>query len=979
VHSNSMKPIRWNKEHSPVGRIDVRENADGTMDAHIFYHRNSLKFAAFTLQGTDDPVLSQDILDALVAEGFGRGPIFWKRDEETGEVFLELSGMDLSEAKAALARTKKVFPALGVLDVKTCKDGTCRITGFGAADAVEYLPYRIHRHLQSHLSGTDARVDFHVIEDPMDLGLDINIAALDEGERQQVEAGLRRAMAELNQDLQAREARLKADQKDPSKGIDGHPEIEKIKGSFFIRGFASNESRAAAKAYLSAALDKDTRAILARPGMMTDRDMENKLTPVIKVRGVANLEALESALQADGFIDPEHLEVQEVIDWKRPGRALELARERTAAAIKRDAERMTGRVYFWGGSVPNVISGLVRGNTGETFMGLAFAIPNFILGYMKGEPRDADKLEEDGRKVFTNKEGRLDLQQSVPYPQGPVRFGKMFDGFLNAMSGDEAPGHQEGKPTTRYGLKTLATLFAGAMSFKGGLEGKKVVVLDENLNPVLGEDGRPKYVTEKDGALLRSGVLITSAYAAPAFVPSDSETGPPLTDWEAAAEQVRQIPGGDAITKATKATGSFLRDKPIIKQYMDAAKENNVKVAGNMMSVHNLQQIGTALWQMGVSSPNEKKLYQMKMRQERQKFFGEQGRFTHNYLGPEGIFPQMSRLLDAEGDLTAEAVQAKNAVIRDYDALQQQRDRLAKKDKKGKRPEIQLEISRLEGEMDAMAARYERALLLGCYDLDDKTQRVGWRRQKVLGSADRLRAWHEEHYLDNPRQSIETGGDEETAYVAAISRQRYQQVVRQPFLAALRLQYSIANFAAAQIMKQINSSSTVVEQNTAEVYLDQKLLFEKFANIVADEIAERQKHREPVTYEHIQGSVKHLGEYLEKQREYDGLSQDKKNKQKVNVPNGILVRLIDMQESGKDARLATESGVPSIREAAPELNHIYELAKAEQENMRPSFDRRSVEAEDQRAFMTIESRGKALADQRIVSLFETAQPALAVA
>jgi len=720
--------------------------------------------------------------------------------------------------------------------------------------------------------------------------------------------------------------------------------------------------------------------------------MEDKSTPVIKVRGMKSKEQLLEGLEDARFINQSHEEQKETIDWRRPGDASRVIQQRVGDYVKRDAERLQGRIYFLGGNLPNIFSGLARGNTGEALMGLFFAIPNFFLGFMKQEPRNADQLAEDAAKVFRDKDGKLDLQQGGrDLPAGPVHFGKLWDDFFNAMSGDEAPGHKENTPSRRFGFKTVFSLISGAMAIKGGLEGTKILMMDEDQNPVLDENGRPKYVTEKDGALIRSGVLITGAYGAPAFIASDAESGRPLTDFHAAGETINDnLPGGKAITETAGAAAGKLRNVPGIKQYVDAAQKNNVAVTGNLMSLHNVQQIGSALWQIGVSAPQQKQVFQMKMKQERQNYFGDQGRFTEIYLGEDGVFAGkgVDRLLDKDGNLTQEAVNAKNTIIQAYDHLKEQRDTLQKKDKKGKKPEVQSNIQRIEAQMEGMAASYERALFIGCYDLEDKTRRSGflWRKREP-GSAEKLRQWHEERYLGDAYASIEKGGYEETAFKAAISRERYQTIAQQPFLAGLRLQYSLANLTAAQVLKQINKSGPV-EQNTAQVYLDQERLYDKLAGIVLEEITQRFENNQPVSYARIEQATNHLSEYIKKQRERGGLRENAA-KGGMNVSLGVHLNLLRWASDPTKAPEAFKNLPQDFQDhLASELKKgsdtrlmkIIEREKA-MPNQQMESDLERFHADGARAsvdVMTEAERGKMAVDHRIFNLYQQQERAVPV-
>lgn len=920
-----IKPLRWDKYESPVARVDFREAPDGTYDAHVFYHRNSLRFAKFPVNG--DFIEGGEILQVLKEAGFPLNQMFWQLDETGGALYpiISIEGMDLDVAKVALARAQEGgrFAHLGVRASGEGGGKACCIAGFGEESGVEYLPDQILGYLRGcaqdfGVAGEKAERDigFSEIEQAEELVINLHLAVIKDSDRQKnAVSALQAALAQLQRDLRThykeqhgRDTGGAKVSNSKVKEISGYPEMEEIDGAWFLRGFDTVKSRRAVRDYLlgwedkngdkhPGALDAGVIEELKRSGVLEDNIRYNKRTPIIKVRGITDPDAFERALEEGGFISEENRILPPQMDMRRPGEAYAIGKDRLMKYIKSDAERIQSRIYFWGGNLPNIFSGLMRGNVGEAFMGAFFALPNFISGYLGQRPRNAEELAEGAEKAFRGKDGELDLHDiGKGLPKGRVRFGSMVDGLLTALAGDEAPGEPEKKPSTRMRVKMASSILAGVMSFMGGWKGKKIMVLDENLDPVLGENGRPKYISQKDPALLLSGVLVNLAYGAPVFIESRAETARPNVDWTAIGESVRALPGGEAATEALGQAGRTVRQHvPRVDWYMKKSEADSMKTTSFFMSKHNEQQIFFALKALAYDIPRQRQAYEAKMAHEGLLYFGPGGKFTQDYLGPQGIFQGVERLVDDHGALTQEARLAKNSIIAEYEALKHERDGLAAKDKKGKNSDVQQRVKELDGQLEGRARAYERALLLGCYDMEDSPRKTGflW-RHKDPASYEKLKEWHETRYLGTVHKAIESNGCEETAYKAALSRKACQSVLQAPKFALIRLWYSMANRTAAEVIKYVNSGETV-EQNTAELYLDQTRLYRRMAELVVEDARARPEHYD--TVDEVTRAVQNLKLYLDKQdRETKVLGR---SAHAPDIGLGILIELQRMQAQGE--------------------------------------------------------------------------------
>ncbi len=600
--------------------------------------------------------------------------------------------------------------------------------------------------------------------------------------------------------------------------------------------------------------------VLAAGGQVTDvqlREHAQSKTPILRVEGNGGPETLPELLeqQVKGF--QQHYEAVSSRFRGTTGRQAKVLVHPSEKQYAKNPVGAAQRIWdqyqydleynpvagsadqYLRGNLTQTVVELAAGNTEAAIAGLLFAWPNAL-----------NALDSVLRNNLTAEEV---IKESEANFRATTHVGE--DGQASAIYDFSKPRNHTTKRTSGLGqfadaawdwltdpnednvfnVKSVSNFFAGINTFIAGLKGKELPAVDDNGDPIIGTDGVAKKVVKRDLAQLISGVLITSAYTV-AFVPGRYKDSDPLVNPVAPASA---IPGAAAVGEAIAEGADKLLNETIgrgnavadfVTTQANMVVDNSKSVTGDLMRMHNYNMIANGLarfgWQWQVTEPKT----EAKITNERQQLFtpGGQGSRYADYIGEKGIFGnRVQALLDDAGNITAEARAAVADIRKEYEALKKAHDKdmkpYRKQLAKGKHPEKTPAMLAREDQLEALRPAYEKALLLGSFDLEDRHSKgfLGF------GQRDSAATRMIEHYrerLADRKTPFDANSDEVFMYKKAVVKFRLDSIKNDWFLPLGRVLYSSFNIDGANLIKKIGGAKA--QQNAAKVELDRAALLD---------------------------------------------------------------------------------------------------------------------------------------------------------
>lgn len=663
--------------------------------------------------------------------------------------------------------------------------------------------------------------------------------------------------------------------------------LTKTSTETYVEGFASYKMMEALESTVEAA------GYRAKKGVNTQRK------PVLRLEWehppeneAATEKQLSELLQKHGYVTGEP--VRRAVD-KNP--VLRASKEVTDWVNQNPAR--AGGILYSIGNIGQFVSGAVRGNSGEAISGLSYLLPNADLALGARPSRIEKDIVRDALDDFSEKEGKRDFGKSSGFMSGSRRYGGLIGDYLNWRE----------RPQNIMSVKSLFNIFAGYSAFRGGLKGRKTLVLDAEGNVQLDEHGLPKYEYKRDAALLYDGTAAMIAYVPVATLSPRSSDYPPPVDVSGIVTPLTHLPG-------IKQAGSAFLSTPVGKVtdgIFKTLQDDPAPTMRTLMGSRNILHFGFALQDGIATIPHRIEEYRTKFVIDAFKMLTPQGGEHSHYATLREHFPSIQTFVDSKGQLTAEAQSIKDTTIDAYETRLAERSTLLKTSHKADHSTM---LNELDAYLKQKAPAYEYALLLGCFDKEDRSVTKGiplLTRHKETGSYEKLIKRHEAK-LQDPYHEIKRGGPEEQLYITALNRKFADQLESSRNLPWMRLFYSVANLSAAWQLGRVNNADKKPETNNLDTNLDSFALYESAAKAINENLYLASVENEQERKAALTRAADNMALKLSGEREVVRAKLSHKD-----IRDGIIARLEDRptprQEQGY--QLANSSQQQQASEATP--------------------------------------------------------------